>query len=443
LNQDKPTAKGVRVRTRAARSLIAVIHDHLPLDEAILQHNENLTLKDKALHQALCYGVMRWHLQLLAWLKILSSRPLHQIDPPVQVLILLGLQQLAHMRTPAHAAIHATVESALALKCSHAKGMINAVLRNFLRRQTRLAAAITHDPVAHSAHPRWMLEMLQQDWPHDWQAIVVANNEQAAMSLRVDTRQVARDEYLQRLAEKGITASAHAVAAQAVTLESAIDVDQLPGFSSGCVSVQDAAAQLAAPLLQHDHSHRVLDACAAPGGKTAHILQLAAPAQIDALDVSASRLQMLRPLFERIGIGARRLEGDAAHPDGWWDEKPYDRILLDAPCSASGVIRRHPDIKHHRSQKSIRQIARRQQQILDALWPLLRPGGIMLYVTCSVFKIENEYQIAAFIKRTADAKLLNISVNWGRGDIGKQILPGEQGMDGFYFARLGKKPLPG
>lgn len=440
---------GTAVRIQAVRALTTILYDHQSLDEAIPLFNQSLAAKDRPLMQALCYGVMRWHLQLLAWLEQLSSRPLRKIDRPVQVLILLGLHQLAHMRTPAHAAIHATVESAAKLKCGHAKGMVNAVLRNFQRQQEELITAANSDPITQYAHPQWMLELLQQDWPDDWQSIASANNEQAPMTLRVDTRRVELNNYIQQLSDRGITAAPHPLAANAIVLVSAVDVDQLPGFDDGLVAVQDAAAQLAAPLLEHNASHRVLDACAAPGGKTAHILQLGKPAQLDALDISAARLEKLRPLFEptdRTGINqvgidqtTRILEGDAARPADWWDNKPYDRILLDAPCSASGVIRRHPDIKHHRSRTSIVQIVKRQRQILDALWSLLQPGGIMLYVTCSVFKMENEHQISAFIERTGNAELLSIQANPHQQNTGWQILPGEQGMDGFYFARLAKR----
>jgi len=431
--RDKP---GVKVREQATRALLAVIFEHQSLDEAIPAFNGSLGDADRSLMQALCYGVMRWHLQLATWMAQLTDRPVRKIGQEVQVLILLGIYQLKYTRIPAHAAIHATVECAPRLKCGRARGMINAVLRNFQRQQDQLEKDIGQDLVASHAHPEWMLSMLQDDWPDDWLAIVEANNRQAPMILRLDTGRMARDQYLEHLSESGLTAKVHPVAEQAIILDTPVDVDRLPGFSEGLVSVQDAAAQLAAPLLAHNASHRVLDACAAPGGKTAHILQTKEPAHLDALDVNMSRLNKMGPLFKRIHKQANLIDGDAAKPETWWGGQQYDRILLDAPCSASGVIRRHPDIKHHRSRRALDKIVRRQARILDALWPLLAPGGILLYVTCSVFRLENALQIKAFLERQNDAVDEKIDTGWGRGEPGRQILPGEDDMDGFYFAKL-------
>lgn len=430
---------GVKVREQAVRALQEVIHDHRSLDEVIPVFNKALGSADRALMQAMCYGVMRWLPRLEAWADQFIAKPEKQVSQPVRILILLGLYQLLYTRIPAHAAIHATVECAPHLKQGRAKAMVNAVLRNFQRRREQLEAKINEDAVAKYAHPAWMLTSLQSDWPNDWRAITEANNQQAPMTLRLDCHRMDRAEYLQQLQAKGLTATAHPLAPEAIMLQTAVNVEMLPGFDAGYVSVQDAAAQLAVPLLRHNSSHRVLDACAAPGGKTAHILQREEPKQLDALDISMARLEKLESMFARIQRKANIIEGDAGNPETWWDGQAYDRILLDAPCSASGVIRRHPDIKHHRSKKALQRVVKRQAQILNALWSLLAPGGILVYVTCSIFKVENELQIKAFIESRTDVAEDNIDAGWGRGDIGKQILPGEADMDGFYFVTLIKK----
>ncbi|TNG01813.1 MAG: 16S rRNA (cytosine(967)-C(5))-methyltransferase RsmB [Gammaproteobacteria bacterium] len=430
---------GVQVRVQAARALLKVINDHHSLDDILPDYNMVLSSsRDQALMNALCYGVMRWYEKLNCWLKILSSRPLEKLQREVHVLLLLGLYQLKFTRIPEHAAIDTTVDSTRHLKISRAKGVINAILRNFLRQQSRLEKQVDDDPVCRYAHPEWLLRQLQHDWPDDWEAIADANTIQAPMILRIDASRMTARQYLDQLTDLGLSAASHPYAKNALVLQEPVAVDVLPGFSSGLVSVQDAAAQLAVDLLDIKSSCRVLDACAAPGGKTAQILQetVSSPVQVDALDINRKRLQKLENLFTRIGKTARTLQGDAAKPDTWWDGKPYDRILLDAPCSASGVIRRHPDIMHHRRPKAVQNIIHRQASILDAMWKILSPGGILVYATCSVFKDENENQINRFLLRHTSAALMPFDLGWGRGDIGRQILTGESNMDGFYFARL-------
>jgi len=435
---------GVEVRLQAAKVLLAVIQDYQQIDEALARYNEGLSTQDSALLQAVCYGVMRWRIELLFWLEHLAKRPASERKPAVQVLILTGLFQLKYMRIPAHAAIHATVECAMSLQSKRAKGLINAILRAFQRYLS--ATDDSYQKVIESqpdfvryAHPPWMLKRFQADWPDQWQQIVENNNLQAPMFLRVNSRKIDMDDYLLQLKSSDIEASKHPFAPQALILSKPMDVELIPGFSDGLVSVQDAAAQLAAPLLQHDKTQRVLDACAASGGKTAHILQQTQPAYLAALDNSGSRLERVKDMLSRIGQTAQIIEGDAANPDDWWDKQPFDRILLDAPCSASGVIRRHPDIKHLRTEKALLKIVKRQAKILDAMWQLLKPGGMLLYVTCSVFKAENQEQVAAFLQHHEDAELAEMSVPWGRGKTGRQILPGDDAMDGFYFALLRKR----
>jgi 16S rRNA (cytosine967-C5)-methyltransferase len=431
----------VEVRVRAARVLLAIIQDYEHLDEALRNHSAGLAAKDGALLQAICYGVMRWYPALIFWLEKQAGRPAKELSPVVRVLILEGLYQLEYMRIPAHAAIHSTVESASYLQARRAKGLINAVLRGFQREiSSPDREQLPQDNLqALSAHPLWMLERFQADWPDDWQQIVDVNNRQAPMVIRLDLASSTAENYLQRLHDAGIAAEPHPVAGTALVLSKPITVDLLPGFDEGLVTVQDAAAQLAAPLLQHTQQHRVLDACAAPGGKTAHILQQCQPAYLLALDNSKQRLLRVEETLQRIHRDAEVLQGDASKPDEWWDSQLFDRILLDAPCSASGVIRRHPDIKYLRPEKSLQKIVKRQTKILDAMWQLLKPGGILLYVTCSVFKAENQEQVTAFLGRHEDASLEPMHVKWGRGKIGRQLLPGDDDMDGFYFAPIRKK----
>ena len=444
---------GVAVRVAAARVLARVLYDRRPLDDALddaLNETANKTstvqtitipAQDRPLLQELCYGVLRWQPRLAAVIAYLSDRPVAALDPTARVLILLGLYQLKHTRIPDHAAIDATVESTAALKNPRYKGFINAVLRQYQRRRDECDAALDNAAglAARYAHPKWILRRLQQDWPDDWQAIAHANNARAPLTLRIDTATVARADYLARLAAKSIAAAAHPVCDTAVTLARPTDVESLPGFAQGIVSAQDAAAQLAAPLVRAESHDRVLDACAAPGGKTAQILQQSRPAEVVALDSNKKRLALLRQTLKRVRREAKIIHADAAAPPKWWDGRPFESILLDAPCTASGVIRRHPDIKHLRTPAALKRATALQEKILAALWQTLKPGGRMVYVTCSVFAQENEDQISRFLSRHADACLAPPPGDWGRGVVGRQILPGEADMDGFYFAVLVKE----
>ena len=431
---------GIDVRVRAIKVLLAITRDHEQLDDALQRFSHGLVNQDAALLQAMSYGVMRWYYELLYWLELQADRPAKKMKPAVRLLVMLGLLQLKYMRIPAHAAIHATVECAGHLKVVRAKGLINAVLRGFQRRDSDSLQALLAQANAEAqyAHPSWLLERIQHDWPDEWPQVIKQNNLQAPMMLRINPRHTDVTRYIAELRAQGIESTHHDIAVDALVLSKPIDISLLPGFDRGLVSVQDAAAQLAAPLLGVTADHRVLDACAAPGGKTAHLLQLAEPAYIAALDRSEPRAQRLHDMMQRIDGNADVLIGDASRPEEWWDGQLYDRILLDAPCSASGVIRRHPDIKYLRNESALSKIVKRQAEILDALWQLLKPGGMLLYVTCSIFKIENEEQVRAFLDRHDDATLLAIEAAWGRGPVGKQLLPGDYDMDGFYFAPVVK-----
>ena len=397
---------------------------------------------DKALTQELVYGSLRWAPRLEFMLSKLLDRPVRKREPRVHALLMVGLYQLFYMRVPPHAAVAETVEAARLMKKPWAVGLTNAVLRRAQREGEDLLAAADSHPVGRSAHPDWLLDLLQQGWPDNWQQIVEGNNARPPMMLRVNTRKQSREAALEALAEAGIAAFPHPVVRDGIQLEAPVDVHRLPGFAEGAMSVQDAAAQLAADLLEPQAGDRVLDACAAPGGKTAHLLERCpAIEKMVALDRDAERLDRVAENLARLGLSAQLLVGDAAKPDTWWDGTQFDRILVDAPCSATGVIRRHPDIKLLRRRKDIASLAGLQARILDACWSMLAPGGRMVYATCSVLPVENAEQVSAFVRRHTDAVALPISPpeasSWGRpAGFGRQILPGENDMDGFFYAIL-------
>lgn len=430
--------QGMVSRLQAARALLDIFCRHETLGVAVVRHAPGLTPPDKSMMQAMCYGVMRWYPRLDAIIEILGNRKLRRVSREARVLLQLGLYQLIYMRVPAYAALNATIDCASRLGAPKARGFINAVLRSYQRRKRQLEDRLADSIEYRTAHPVWLVRKLQQDWPQDWTTLCDANNHKPPMILRVNLQKTTVAAYCAQLDEKGLQGQAHSDVASAVVLQAAVNVEQLPGFAEGLVSVQDAAAQYATTSLACRDGERVLDACAAPGGKTAHILQSCRPQLLHAMDSDRQRLQRMQSMFLRIGKQAELIEGDAARPGDWWDKKPYDRILLDAPCSASGVIRRHPDIKYHRDINAVQAIVRYQRKILDALWPLLRAGGTMLYVTCSVFKVENEQQVSAFLDRHADARLRPVDCGPGVEGVGCQILTGTRQMDGFYFARLEK-----
>jgi 16S rRNA (cytosine967-C5)-methyltransferase len=397
--------------------------------------------RDKGLIQELCYGVLRWYPRLEWFVGQLLERPLKTRDRDVLNLLLVGIYQLLFLRIPPHAVVNETVAAAKELGKPWARNMVNAVLRTFLREQDHLQTALQQNNEALTAHPDWLLEVLKKSWPVDWQQIIDANNQRPPMFLRVNRQKTGRNDYLQQLTENRINASSTPYAADGIELEKPVDINLLPGFELGQVSIQDSAAQLAAPLLDVRSGHYILDACAAPGGKTAHILELGCdPQGLIAIDIDPSRLQRIAENLQRLDLHARLVCGDAATPEKWWDGKLFDRILLDAPCSATGVIRRHPDIKRLRRPQDINALVELQERLLRALWPLLKRGGMLLYVTCSVVPAENDEQINRFLKLHQDAVENRITMQWGRErEVGRQILPGDQNMDGFYFASLSKE----
>jgi len=396
--------------------------------------------RQRAFAQELSFGTLRWYFLLEAVLGRLLKQALRNKDRDIHALLLVGLYQLLILRMTAHAAVNETVEAARYSGKRWAVSLVNGVLRNAQRRDAELLASVELQPVARWSHPDWWIARLQRDWPQHWQQILEANNQRPPMVLRVNRLRSDSPGYLEQLQRAGIAARPLPGPDTAVVLDEPVGVDRLPGFRDGLVSVQDGAAQLAAPLLKLAVGQRVLDACAAPGGKTGHILELAPELELlVAIDSDTRRLAKIRDNLARLQLEAQLIAADAGDTQRWWDQRPFDRILLDAPCSASGVVRRHPDIKLLRRSDDVATLSRQQQRLLDALWPLLAPGGILLYVTCSVFRTENTEVVQAFMSRHADAEEIPLAAPWGIAQpVGRQLLPGEQGMDGFYFARLTK-----
>lgn len=430
MNSDNP-------RWIALHVILLVMDKGRSLDD-VFNHDwfKSLTAapRDLALSKELVFGFCRWYHALSMLLARRLQKPLRSKDRDVEIVLILGLYQLLVMKTEAHAAVNETVKLAQLQKKTWARGLVNAVLRSVVRDQVGL------DPEAQAqAYPDWILARLRRDWGNQADRIQTCGNQRPPMTLRVDSGQLCVDDAIERLQADGIGASRHAVVETAIELETPCEVSRLPGFDQGCFSVQDAAAQLAAQLLACESGERVLDACAAPGGKSIHLLQSADGIQLDALDNSEIRLQRLHQNLARIGKSATIITGDAADPRSWFKGANYDRILADVPCSASGVIRRHPDIKLLRRESDIMPLLAQQRKILDALWRLLRPGGRMLYSTCSVFKDENEIQITKFLERHPDAIEIELQADWGEmRPHGRQILTGSENMDGFYYALLTK-----
>jgi 16S rRNA (cytosine967-C5)-methyltransferase len=422
----------------AAKVLTSVIRDGQSLTAAL---NNTLGVvesdKDRAFIQALCYGVCRNFHRLDYILSQMLDKPLKDLD--VKALALIGLYQLKFMRVKSHAAVSETVLAAR--KKPWAKALINALLRSYLRGQEGFEQKADNVKSALVSHPDWLIQQIEQDWPIQAQQIFQQNNEQPPMALRVNLANISQDQYLQKLRDQGIEAEAVSFCRSAILLNKPAVVDILPGFNEGWVSVQDTAAQLAAELLDVQIGHRVLDVCAAPGGKAAHILEHQPKVrELVAVDIDKLRLQRVNDNFQRLKLSAKLIVGDASKPEDWWDGQLFDRILLDVPCSALGVIRRHPDIKLLRRAEDISTLQVLQQRIMTAVWPLLAPGGIMLYATCSILKQENEQQIEAFLATNANAIEVPINADWGLvRRYGRQILTGESAMDGFYYALIRKE----
>ena len=394
--------------------------------------------------QALVYAALRQLGRAEALRRLLAPR---KPPPAVDALLCLALS-LAWRDEDApyevHTLVNQAVECAKHTPATRAQsGFVNACLRRFLRERASLVAQTDTDPVAQWNHPRWWIERLQREAPEHWQAVLQVNNRQPPMTLRVNRRQGSVDDYLGALHDVGIAARRNGP--DGVTLAAPLPVTQIPGFAQGRASVQDAAAQLAAPLLLQGWEGRaglrVLDACAAPGGKTAHLLELA-DAEVTALDIDAQRCRRIDDTLQRLGLRARVLAADAGTPDGWWDGRPFDAILLDAPCTASGIVRRHPDVRWLRRETDVAQLAAQQARLLATLWPLLAPGGRLVYCTCSVFRAEGEDQVRAFLAHNKEASLRPAPGHlWPRATLEAEPVTDNEvsDHDGFYYALLEKR----
>lgn len=431
----------MHVRALAATVVFQALSEGRSLAETLPNAVERLRdSSERALLQELSYGTLRWYPQLNGVAQLLLRKPFKRKDGDVFALLLVGLYQLIHLRVAPHAAVSLSVSAVDDLGKSWAKGLVNAVLRGYQRDPALLARACAA-PGAQLAHPDWLLSAFKRDWPDHWQAIAQANNARPPMTLRVNQGRVGRDAYLAQLEQKSLLARVSDFAPDALTLDQPIDVLHLPEFARGWVSVQDAAAQLAAQLLDAQPGERVLDACAAPGGKSAHILERQpALAELVAVDRDAQRMRRVSENLQRLELQARCVVADAVATADWWDGRPFDRILLDAPCTATGVIRRHPDIKVLRREADVAGLVAQQARLLHALWPLLQEGGTLVYATCSVLREENELQMQNFLNAHVHAREISVDAAWGHAcAVGRQILPGEADMDGFYYAILRKQ----
>jgi 16S rRNA (cytosine967-C5)-methyltransferase len=425
-------------RLAAARALSAVLGGKASLGSSLPAQLDKVEPRDRGLTQELAFGTARWQPRLAALADKLLQKPFKAADKDVEALLLVGLYQLLYTRIPPHAALGETVGCADKLKKPWAKALLNAVLRRAQREGAQLLAELEHDPVVRTAHPRWLQKALKAHWPEHWETICAANNAHPPLILRVNRRHGSRDAYLAELQAAGIAAEPCRYSRDGIRLEQACEVTGLPGFAEGRLSVQDEAAQLAAELLELAPGQRVLDACCAPGGKTCHLLE-AEPqlAGVVAVDLEEKRLLRVRENLARLGLDAQLIAADARAVAQWWDGRAFQRILLDAPCSATGVIRRHPDIKLTRAAADIPALAQLQGELLDALWPTLAVGGILLYATCSTLPTENTEVIAAFLARTPGARELDIPGPFGLPQPhGRQLLAQQGGHDGFYYAKL-------
>jgi 16S rRNA (cytosine967-C5)-methyltransferase len=407
---------------------------------ALLQSVADQTVRAQT--QALCYGVLRWYGRLAGLLQLLLEHPIKSKDEDIRFLLMLGLYELSDARNPDYAIVSAVVDMAQTIGKPWAKGLLNAVLRRFIRERQGLERRLESDLCAHYSFPQWMIHSLQRDWPQHWPALLEASNRQAPMFLRLDLNAVERKDYLHLLQQQGIAAEAVEGVATAVRLLKPCAVELLPGFSDGRVSVQDAAAQHAVPLLDPQPGERILDACAAPGGKTLHLLQQQPRlGALVAMDVQPERLQRVGENLRRASLESRveLHASDVTSTRAWWDGRAFDRILLDVPCTASGVIRRHPDIKWLRREQDVVALVEQQRNILTAVWPTLVPGGLLLYCTCSLLRRENEQQIAWFLQQQPDATAAAVDLPDGIVcAYGIQLLTGDKDMDGFFYAALRK-----
>ena len=426
---------GTASRVLAARILDAVLHRGRSLKAELANTLSGLSdPRDRALTEAICFAALRQRARYAATLAAWVPKPLSKRDDALRALLYAGFAQLDPLGLPPHGALAATVDAARELGRAHQAGLVNALLRRAQR--DGLPPANPGD-----AWPAWLFEQLRADWPQHIDAIVAASAEPGPLWLRVNRRAGSRDAYAERLREVGIDAVSVAALPDGLRLDTPVAVTALPGFAAGEVSVQDGAAQFVADALPMAPAARMLDACAAPGGKSAHLLERAPSLRLTALDLDARRLAKVRETLARVGVGEGAVlrVADVADLGAWWDGVPFDAVLIDAPCSATGIVRRQPDILMHRRQSDLATLVALQARLLDAAWRTLTPGGVLLYATCSILKIENEIQIGAFLTRTPSAVAESLDARFGHvSGAGRQRFPGEDGMDGFFYACLRK-----
>lgn len=433
------TSSSLSARQMAV-SIICSVHQHGKSLTEALKLGENLDPRDRAFCSELCYGTIRWFDRLEAILNFLLKKSFKPKDIDITVLALVGLYQIIYLNTPDHAAVSETINTSKKGKKSWAKGVLNGVLRRFLREREHIEHVVDEELNQKFSHPQWLINALEKDWGDELCNILEANNQRPPMSIRVNQDKITREDYLHQLQENQIETTNHPFNEVGLTLKQPVNVDKLPDFWQGAVSVQDIAAQLAASLLTIEKGQRILDVCAAPGGKTAHILENAPDdTSVLAIDIDEQRNQRVIENLERLSLNADVMTVDASQPEEWFDGTPFQRILLDAPCSATGVIRRHPDIKLLRKPTDIPTMVELQKKLLNAIWPLLDKGGVLLYATCSILSVENSQQMSVFLAEHADAKEVIIEAQWGQAcEYGRQILPGSHHMDGFYYACITK-----
>ncbi|WP_269618988.1 16S rRNA (cytosine(967)-C(5))-methyltransferase RsmB [Zhongshania sp. BJYM1] len=426
-------------RVAAARCLANIEQEGSSLSRVLPRYEQDLDPAQRSLYRELCYGTLRQYWRLEFALKPFFSKPLKSKDSDVKMIIYVGAYQLFYTRIPPHAAINSSVEGCRSLGKKWASGMANAILRRCQREQDSLFSSLS--PAADAAFPQWLFNALQAAWPEQLDDIIAASNAHPPFCLRVNQLHQQRSEYLEILANADLAAQPCEFASNGLRLDKATGVDNLPGFNDGDVSVQDEAAQLCTELLDLNAGQRVLDACAAPGGKTGAILECEPElAELVALDIDEQRLSRIQDNLDRLALSASLVAADAAAIESWWDGVPFDRILLDAPCSATGVIRRNPDIKLNRLASDIEPLNDLQANLLNQLWQCLKPDGILVYATCSLLPSENEEQVSAFISRHDDAELIAIESNWGVNRNGcRQLFPQLNGHDGFFYGKIRKK----